>query len=120
MIVMNNQDLKDLIIRSLNAESDPLEAKNSIESAGVHFEFSKGFAGKVMSRIYSARTAVLKESEFVRNLTLVFYRVAVPGIAAIIILLLSIILMQGSFSFNSLLGLGSNNEESIICLLTGN
>jgi hypothetical protein len=120
MTVMNNQELKEMMIRSLNMESDPEEVSKSLESAGVHFDFSEGFLGKVIDRIYSAGTAVVRDTEFVRNLTFVFYRIALPGVAAIIILLLSIFLMEGSFSLNSLLGLGSNNEESIICLLTGN
>ena len=117
---MNSHELKELMLRSLNAEGDAGEAMRSVESAGVRFEFRKGFPERVIDRIFSAGALVVKETEFIRNLSYVFYRIALPGIAAIIILLLSIFLMEGSFSLNSLLGLGSNSEESIICLLTGN
>jgi hypothetical protein len=50
----------------------------------------------------------------------VFYRIALTGVAAIAILLISIFLMEGSLSFNSFLGLSDNYSESIVCLLTGN
>jgi hypothetical protein len=49
-----------------------------------------------------------------------FYRVALTGVAAIVLLLISIFLMEGSLSFNSFLGLKDNYDESIVCLLTGN
>jgi hypothetical protein len=49
-----------------------------------------------------------------------FYRIALTGVAAIIVLLVSIFLREGSFSFNSFLGLSDNYDESIVCLLTGN
>jgi hypothetical protein len=117
---MNKNEFKELVISLMNENSEPGKIRKSIESAGVHFEFSNGFHGKVMERIYSIAAVVQKESEFARSLAFVFYKIALPGIAAIIILLISIYLMEGSFSINSFLGLGSNNEESIICLLTGN
>jgi hypothetical protein len=72
-----------------------------------------------MDRIFSAGSAVVRETEFIRNLTFVFYRIALPGIAAIVLLLISIFLMEGSLSFNSFLGLGDSSDETIICLLTG-
>jgi hypothetical protein len=49
----------------------------------------------------------------------VFYRIALTGVAAIVLLLISIFMMEGSVSFNSLIGLGSTYDESILCLLTG-
>ncbi len=61
-----------------------------------------------------------REVEFVKYMNFAFYRIALTGIAAIVILLISIFLMQGSLSFNSLLGLNDNYNESIVCLLTGN
>jgi hypothetical protein len=46
--------------------------------------------------------------------------VALTGVAAIVILLISIFFVEGSISLNSLLGIGDTYDESIICLLTGN
>ncbi len=117
---MKIQEFKELLIRSLDKDSDPGKESRKILAEGVSFDFSEGFTEKVIDKIYSARYVVARETEFVRNLTFVFYRIALTGIAAIILLLISIFLMQGSLSFDSFLGLGNNNEESIISFLTGN
>lgn len=117
---MNSSAFKDLLIRSLDKESDPVAASGKIEEAGVSFKFNEGFLEKVMDKIYAAGSSVVREVEFVRNLNYVFYRIALPGVAAIVLLLISIFLMEGSISVNSFLGLGDSSDESIICLLTGN
>jgi hypothetical protein len=117
---MKIQDLKELLIRSLDKESDTEESSGEIEEAGVTFRFSKGFVDKVLDRIYSTGDAVVREVDFVRNLNLVFYRIALTGVAAIVILLISIFIIQGSLSLDSFLGLGNTHDESILCLLTGN
>jgi hypothetical protein len=117
---MKIQDLKELLIRSLDKESDTEESSGKIEEAGVTFRFSEGFVDKVLDRIYSTGDAVVREVDFVRNLNLVFYRIALTGVAAIVILLISIFIIQGSLSLDSFLGLGNTHDESILCLLTGN
>jgi hypothetical protein len=117
---MKVSDLKELLIRSLDKESDPEQARRKIEEAGITFDFRDGFRDKVLDKIYSAGNAVVREVEFVRNLNHVFYRIALTGAAAIVVLLISIFLIQGSLSFNSFLGLSDSYDESIICLLTGN
>lgn len=117
---MKISDLKDLLIRSLDKESDPEKASIRIEGAGVTYRFSEGFRDKVLDSIYSAGDALVYKVEFVRNLNNVFYRIALTGAAAIVILLISIFLIQGSLSLDSFLGLGNTHDESILCLLTGN
>jgi|WetSurMetagenome_2_1015567.scaffolds.fasta_scaffold01091_14 hypothetical protein len=117
---MKTHEIKDLMIRSLELENDPGELSRQIRSATGDLDFGVNFAGKVMDRIYQAGGILSGESEFVRNLTFVFYRIALTGIAAIILLLFSIYLTEGSISLDSFLGLGNGNEESIISLLTGN
>jgi hypothetical protein len=116
---MKLQEFKELLLGSLNKDSDPRIVSRKIADEGIDFDFSEGFSDRVIDKIFSARVAVA-ETEFVRNLTSVFYRIALTGVAAIILLLISIFLMQGSISFDSFLGLGNNNEESIISFLTGN
>lgn len=116
---MDRPKFKDLLLRSLDQNSDPEELSGKIEEAGVSFSFSEGFQQKVMNKVYNAGTTVVREIEFIKNLNYVFYRIALPGIAAILLLLVSIYLMEGSFSFNSILGLGDNYDESIIYMLTG-
>jgi type IV secretory pathway VirB6-like protein len=116
---MKPEEVKKLIIRSLDADSSPQEMTNQLENAGVSYDFSKGFADKVTTKIFSASLSVNREVEFVMSMSYVFKRIAFTGIAAIVILMISIFVMEGSFSLNSILGMGSNYDESIICMLTG-
>ncbi len=117
---MKISELKELLIRSLDKDGNPQEDSLKIEEAGVTFSFREKFQDKLMDKIFNAGSVVVREVEFVRNLNYVFYRIALPGVAAILLLLISIFIMEGSFSFNSILGLGDSYDESIICLLTGN
>jgi len=117
---MKISDLKELLIRSLDKESNPEKASAKIEEAGVTYRFTEGFRDRILDRIYSAGDAVVREVEFVRNLNNVFYRIALTGAAAIVLLLISIFIIQGSLSLDSFLGLGNGYDESILCLLTGN
>ena len=94
---MKVTDLKELLIRSLDSESDPEVMSGKIEEAGVTFRFSDGFRDKILEKVYASGSAVVREVEFVRNLNSVFYRIALSGAAAIVILLISIFMIQGSF-----------------------
>jgi hypothetical protein len=117
---MKISDLKELLIRSLDKESDPEKASCKIEEAGVTYRFSEGFTDKVLDRIFSAGDAVVREIDLVRNFNSVFYRIALTGVAAIVLLLISLFMIQGSLSLDSFLGLGNSYDESIVYLLTGN
>jgi hypothetical protein len=117
---MKISDLKELIIRSLDVESDPGKASGKLEEAGVAFRFREGFSDRVLDKVFAAGDTVVREMEFVRSLNSVFYRIALTGAAAIVLLLISIFIVQGSISMDSFLGLGNTNDESILCLLTGN
>jgi len=117
---MNIPDLKDLILRSLDNDSDPGKTSAEIEEAGVTYKFSEGFHEKVLDTIFSAGDTVVRKIEFVRNLNSVFSRIALTGVAAIVLLMISIFVIQGSLSFDSFLGLGDSYDESIVYLLTGN
>jgi hypothetical protein len=117
---MNSSDAKKLIINSLNTDADPREASLIFEKEVVSFNFRKGFDEKILDKIFAAGSAVRREREFMRSMNFAFYRIALTGVAAIVILLISIFLMEGSLSFNSFLGLSDSYDESIVCLLTGN
>jgi len=116
---MNPTEIKKLIIGSISNNSDSGNIAGKLEEEGVSFDFSGKFSDKVLSRIFSAQMTVKRESDFSRRLNTVFYRIALTGVAAIVLLLISIFMMEGSVSFNSLIGLGSTYDESILCLLTG-
>ena len=112
--------IKELIINSLSADLNTEDTMRKLEEAGVSYSFSEGFRDKVLDRIFTAAVTVNRENEFVRSMNSIFYRIALTGVAAIAILLISIFLMEGSLSLNSFLGLGDTYDESIVCLLTGN
>lgn len=117
---MNTSEIKKLMISSLDADADTSEVSRKLEEEGISFNFNQGFTDKVLNKIFTAELTINREVEFVKYMNFAFYRIALTGIAAIVILLISIFLMQGSLSFNSLLGLNDNYNESIVCLLTGN
>jgi hypothetical protein len=116
---MKTSEIKRLIISSLENEHDGEKAVSGIQEA-LAWDFSEGFEEKVLASLGNERSAVKRESEFNQTLSLVFYRVAFTAAAAIILLMLSIFLKEGSLSFDSLLGMSDGYSESIVCLLTGN
>lgn len=117
---MNASEIKKLVISSLNPDADPVNVSNKLEEEGVTYNFSHNFGDKVLGKLYSAGITVNREVEFLKYMNFAFYRIALTGVAAIVVLLISMFLMQGSFSLNAFLGLGDNYDESIVCLLTGN
>jgi hypothetical protein len=114
---MDKVELKKLLLNSLDKDYDDHNLPEKLENEGVEFKFSDGFGSKVLDKLI---TGSQKQVELVSYINFAFYRIALSGVAAIIILLISILLKEGSFSFNSLLGLGDNYDESIVYLLTGN
>ncbi|MBA4321874.1 MAG: hypothetical protein C0408_03555 [Odoribacter sp.] len=117
---MKPAEVKDLIINSLLADEKSGDTFRRLEEAGVNYSFSEGFRDKVLDRIFSTVVIVNREMEFIRSMNIIFYRIALTGVAAIVLLLISIFMLEGSISFNSFLGLSDNYDESIVCLLTGN
>jgi hypothetical protein len=117
---MNTSEIKKLIISSLDANADTVEVSRILEEEGVTYKFSQDFGSNVLTRIFLADKAVKREVEFVKYMNFAFYRIALTGVAAIVILLISIFFMEGSLSLNSFLGISNNYNESIVCLLTGN
>ena len=116
---MSLSDIKRLLINSLD-EVDLHKVPDLLEKEGLSYDFSPDFTQKVLNAIFPLQIKVYREIEFSKYLSFVFSRVALSGIAAILVLLLSIFLMEGSLSVNSLLGLNDGFDESIVYLLTGN
>ena len=117
---MESPEIKKLIISSLDSGADTGTIARQLDDAGVSYDFSDKFTGRVLDKVFESGIIVNRELEFVRSLNSAFYRVALTGVAAIVLLIISIFLMEGSFSMNSFLGLGDTYDESIVCLLTGN
>jgi hypothetical protein len=112
--------VKELITESLSAEKDTSAIMDELKESGADYSFGNGFRDKIIDRIYSASLTVNREVEMVRSMNTVFYRIALTGAAAIIIMLISIFLTEGSLSINSVFGLSDSYNESIVCMLTGN
>jgi hypothetical protein len=118
---MNSSEIKKILISSLDKDSNMGTLSGELQDAGVSYDFTPGFNRKVLDKIFSSETLVVsREVEFSRYLNLAFSRIALTGVAAIILLLISLFLMEGSLSLNSILGLNDTQGESIVCLLTGN
>jgi hypothetical protein len=117
---MNTSDIKKMMISSLNPDADALDVSRKLEEEGVSYDFSQTFGTRLMDKLFSAGLTINRQVEFQRYMNFAFYRIALTGVAAIVVLLISIFVMEGSLSFNSFLGLSDNYDESIVCLLTGN
>jgi len=117
---MKSQEVKKLIVSWSDSDHDAVDIAGQLEAAGVCFDFREDLYRRVIDRIPVKGILYSSEMEFVRKLNSAFYRVALTGVAAIVLLLISIFLMEGSLSINSFLGIGNTYDESIVCLLTGN
>ena len=118
---MDSSEIKKMLIASLNAEADTSDLPGKLEDRGITYGFKHGFSDKIINRVFSSGVVkIARQAELLRYMNAAFYKVALTGVAAIIVLLISIFLTEGSISFNSFLGLSDNYDESIICLLTGN
>lgn len=107
--------MSDSLNRDITTEGMP----ERLAASGVAYSFGERFADRVIDKLLS-QVVVNRQIEFGRSLNSVFYRVAFAGVAAIAVLLVSIFLMEGSLTFNSLVGITESFDENLIGLLTGN
>ena len=117
---MKPSEIKKMLISSLNADTDTTKIFRRLEEEGITFDFKSGFRDKIVEKVFSAGVTINREMEFMRSMNFAFNRIALTGVAAIVLLLISIFFMEGSLSFNSFLGLSDNYDESIVSMLTGN
>jgi hypothetical protein len=116
---MNSSDIKKLIIDSLDAGKESEGISGKLENEGISYDFRNGFTDRILDKVFTVSPAIIREIEFTRRFSTVFYRIAITGVAAIILLLISIYFMEGTLSVNSFLGITDSFDESTICLLTG-
>ena len=117
---MKPTELLNLIEQNMLPEARAGDLRSRLEDAGVNYTFQTGFTERVIDRIFAQAIVVNRQLDFVRSLNNIFYRVAFAGVAAIIFLLISIFMMEGSLSFNSLVGISETVDENLITLLTAN
>ena len=92
-----------------------LEMRGLISSK--QYSFSDNFKAKVMDRIAEESEPLILQPEFNRSLFTVFKRVALTGVAAILILFLSIYLSNDSFTLETLTGGDSYSDDNLVSYL---
>jgi hypothetical protein len=108
------------IIRLLDAEATPDRNDDAfISGLRAAYDFSPGFTASVMQKLAGQVPGLYYES-ILLSMNSLFMRVVVTGIAAVILLAVSVFMSGGDFSFETLLGLGNTTEEGMISLLSGN
>ena len=117
MIDMRNNDLKELVLRSITEDISDAERMQIEERAIYDYSFSNDFRERVMARLNPAEAWLLFGIDFMKSFDVIFKRVALVGLAAIIILAVSLFLSQGSLSYDTLLGLDNHVDEGLISLL---
>ena len=117
---MKPAELLKLIESGFHPEARAGDISDRLRYEGVYYSFSEGFTDKVINRISEGVVVLNRQLDFSRSLNSIFYRVAFAGVAAIIILLISIFISEGSLSFNSLVGISGSLDENLIGLLTIN
>lgn len=135
---MINPEINDLLIRSINekltAEEDKklqdalkksaelrdekaklIKVKELISSRS--HKFSDGFHSRVMQAVSEEKKGRVLSVNFGRNLTSMFNRVAVAGVAVIILLVISLYLSQGSLDVNTITGVEPVSQDNLVSVL---
>ena len=116
---MKRGDLSELIAHLDSSAETDKSFDDILKNLRDSYRFSPGFTEKVTNSL----TLTIRHdfaSDFTSRVNSLLTRVAITGVAAVIIMAISVFLSGGDLSFDSLLGLTNSTDESIICLLTGN
>jgi len=116
---MKQDDVRRLLSDSLRPDSGAGDSYDLLKKYGISYSFGPRFTDRVLDKVFSQAVAVNRQLEFVRTLNNVFYKVAFAGVAAILLLLMSIFFTDGSLTFNSLMGISDSFDENLITLLAG-
>ncbi|MFO7755395.1 MAG: hypothetical protein R6V34_05375 [Bacteroidales bacterium] len=117
MDIMKPGKLKYLLFRSLTSDLDNNERELIDRELISDHRFTEGFRERVMNRIVEGKIYINGKREILRSFDKVFMRVAIPGAAAILILALSLLLSQGSLSYDTLLGIDNQVDGVLISLM---
>ena len=135
---MINQEMYDLLIRSMNnqltAEEDKQlqqalkgsselrEEKIKLSKIGKllssrNYSFSDGFHNRVMQAVSDEKKGKVISMDFTRSFTSMFNRIAVAGVAAILLLVISLYISHGSLNVNTFTGVDPISEDNLISVL---
>jgi len=115
---MKTEKLKDLLFRSLSSDLGADEREVLEKELLTDRRFSEGFRSRVMKSITSGRMLLNGKREMLRSFDSIFMKVAIPGAAAVIILVLSLLLNQGSLSYDTLLGIDNEVDGVLVSLIS--
>lgn len=114
---MKPEKIKDLFLRSLSSDIDGDEREILERELFTDHRFSEGFSEKIMKKIARGKVLLNGKRELLRSFDSIFMRVAIPAAAAVVILIISILLSQGSLSYDTLLGIDNEVDGMLISLL---
>ncbi|HUS87558.1 MAG TPA: hypothetical protein VMW76_09980 [Bacteroidales bacterium] len=114
---MKPEKLKELVLSALTEELGDKDRNVIVKEVLPDYNFSPDFRTVLMSRISKAGKSLIAGREFIRTFDFIFTRIAISGIAAILILAISLLLNEGSLSYDTLLGIDSQVDDSLISLL---
>jgi len=114
---MNERQFKELLLKSVTEELDHEERAILDGALLPYHSFNPGFIERVISKTGIESVPVYLRPDFLRSFNIGFKRVALTGVAAILILAVSLLLTQGSLSYDTLLGIDNQVDESLISLL---
>lgn len=128
----------DLLIRSMNdqltAEEDKqlqLALKVSAELreeqvklgkvgklfSSRNYSFSNGFRNRVMQAVSDEKKGKVISIDFTRTFTSMFNRIAISGVAVILLLVISLYISHGSLNVNTFTGVDPISEDNLISVL---
>ncbi|PID89809.1 MAG: hypothetical protein CSB01_00080 [Bacteroidia bacterium] len=80
-------------------------------------DFKPFFKERLQAKIEKINSEEYAENVFINNLSIAFAKVLYSGLAALVLILISIFITTGSLSIDSLLGLESISSEEITAYL---
>ncbi|MCK4630206.1 MAG: hypothetical protein KAT40_02115 [Bacteroidales bacterium] len=135
---MINQEMFDLLIRSMNDQltadedkqlqqalkesSELREEKIKLNKVGKllssrNYSFSDGFRNRVMQAVSDEKKGKVISIDFTRTFTSMFNRIAVAGVAAIVLLVISLYISHGSLNVNTFTGVDPISQDNLVSVL---
>ncbi len=135
---MVDNKLYDLLLRSFDEKLQPIEAgilKDGLKQSsdlreenkkilemrelisGRRYAFKSGFKVRVLARLHEEKKPLLLKPEFDRSMYSVFKRVVITGVAAVVILFLSLYFTGNSILMDPAKGGTLFSEEDLVSYL---
>lgn len=135
---MINQEMYELLLRSMNEQlfadedkklqmalkvsAELREEQKKLGKVGKllssrNYGFTAGFRNRVMQAVSDEKKGKVISMDFARNFTAMFNRIAVTGVAVILLLVISLYISHGSLNVNTITGVDPISEDNLISVL---